>query len=366
MSRGPRANNNRFEIDLKAIAGNVATVRRSVGSRVWLCVALKADAYGFGLLPVAKTALLAGADALAVGHVADGVQLRSKRIKAPILVYGGEPLSPSLVRDLEDQDLIATVHDDESLRACLRSARHAIEVMVEVDVGLGRLGFHPTELVGAVARIRSAARLRLRGVYTHMRVEARPDARATQAQFAAFQAAARDAGPGELKMAASSRVLDRTAGMTLNAVDVGRAVYGLLPRSGGRLGPRLKPAFARLSSTLTTVKAIPSQSRTGALHGVRRLGVIPFGRAAGMAAISTGTVLVGGRRTRVIGTPSLEHARIDLTRLGTATVGDEVVIVGHQGGAEIRMADVLRRHPELPDAALGLHVGASVERVYLA
>src|SRR5438046_10297621 len=104
--------------------------------------------------------------------------------------------------------------------------------MVEVDVGLGRLGFHPTEVVGAVARIRSAARLRLRGVYTHMRVEARPDARATQAQFAAFQAAGRDAGPGELQMAARRRVTARTAGMTLNAVEARRTMYGRVPNIG--------------------------------------------------------------------------------------------------------------------------------------
>ena len=114
---------NRFDVDLRAIAANVATVRRSIGAGVWLCVALKADAYGFGLLPVAKTVLDAGADAVAVGSVADGITLRQHRIRAPILVYGGERLGPSSVRELEQYRLIGTVHNADSLRMCRQSAR---------------------------------------------------------------------------------------------------------------------------------------------------------------------------------------------------------------------------------------------------
>ena len=153
--------------------------------------------------------------------------------------------------------------------------------------------------------------------------------------------------------------------MVLNGVDVGRAVYGLLPSRSGRLGPRLKPAFARLRSQLTTLKPVPPQSRTGSLAAVRLLGVIPFGRASGMPGISVGAVLIRGRRARVVGAPSLEHTRIDLSRHPTARVGDEVVVLGRQGTAEISAAEVLRAHPELPDSALALQVGAAVERFYL-
>jgi len=356
---------NRFDVDLRAIAANVATVRRSIGAGVWLCVALKADAYGFGLLPVAKTVLDAGADAVAVGFVADGITLRQHRIRAPILVYGGERLGPSSVRELEQYRLIGTVHNADSLRMCRQSARRGLEVMIEVDVGLWRLGFDRHDVAQVAEAIRAEDALRLRGIYTHMRVEARPDARGMKNQFAAFLAALRSAGPVPLTIAASSRVLDRSSAMVLNGVDVGRAVYGLLPSRSGRLGPRLKPAFARLRSQLTTLKPVPPQSRTGSLAAVRLLGVIPFGRASGMPGISVGAVLIRGRRARVVGAPSLEHTRIDLSRHPTARVGDEVVVLGRQGTAEISAAEVLRAHPELPDSALALQVGAAVERFYL-
>ncbi len=347
---------NRFEIDLGAITHNVGAIRKIVGRGVWLCAALKADAYGFGLVPVADTVIGAGADAVAVGSIADGVTLRQVGITAPIMVYGGQPLTGSAVSELEANGLIATIHDAASLRECLRSAKNRLEVMVEVDVGLMRLGFDPADAAGAVSAVRDAPALRLAGAYTHMRVDARYDIRAMRSQFKEFETVLGSVGPLPLRMAASSRVLDRSDATTLNAVDVGRAIYGLLPHTGGRLGPRLRPAFAALRTQLSTVKELPER---------KRLGVIPFGRSSGMADLSVGSVLVHGRRAPVLGSPSLEHTRIDLSRNPDARAGDEVVLIGRQGAGTITLAEVRRAHPETPDSALGLLVRSAVTRVYL-
>jgi alanine racemase len=96
-----------------------------------------------------------------------------------------------------------------------------------------------------------------------------------------------------------------------------------------------------------------------------RLGVVPMGSADGLRWLHAGHVLVRGRAAPVIGTPSLEHTRIDLTSVPAAAVGDEVVIIGRQGGLEISPAEVAARH------GLGLHhvattVGPRVARVYLS
>jgi alanine racemase len=355
----------RFEIDLGAIASNVRTIRATQGPGVWVCVALKADAYGFGLVPVARAVTGAGANALGAGSVADGIQLRAAGIDHPILVYGGDLLTPSTVQDIESHDLIATVHDAASLRAALRGARRRLKVMIEIDVGLERLGFDPATASQAALAVRSSSKLDLRGIYTHMRVAEGRDARSLRAQFTRFKAALVAAGPVPLTMAASSRVLDRSPDMALNAVDVGRAVYGLLPPRGGLLGPRLRPALGRVRSCLITVRVLTREERKPDLAAVGRLGVIPFGRAAGMAELSVGAVLVGGRRARLVGAPSLQHMRVDLSRHPLARVGDEVVIVGRQGRRAIGPAEVLREHPSLPDAAIALQVRDSVPRVYV-
>jgi alanine racemase len=79
--------------------------------------------------------------------------------------------------------------------------------------------------------------------------------------------------------------------------------------------------------------------------------------------LHAGRVLVRGRAVPLVGSPSLEHTRIDLTAVPDARVGDEVVIIGRQGEAEITVAEVAAHH------GLGLHhvattVGARVTRVY--
>lgn len=344
-----------FEIDLVAVAANVRAVRALVGRDVWLCAALKADAYGFGLVPVARAVKRAGADAIGAGSIVDGIRLRDAGIRGPVLVYGGDVLTEKAIHVAEGNRLTVTVHDARSLKACTRQARAKLDVMLEVDSGAGRLGFDPQSAIDAIDALKRTPALRLRGLYTHMSVPARAAHAALREQMRRFAQVA-DGYPSLLTMAASSRVLDLAPDMRLNAVDVGRAVYGLLPRRGGRLGHRLRPALARLASTLVAVKTPPGSAA--------RIGVIPFGRAGGMASLSAGHVLLSGRRARVIGEPSLEHTRIDLTRHPRARVGDEVVIVGRQRGAEITVEDVLRAHPELPPTGVGLAVGPSVLRVY--
>jgi len=96
-----------------------------------------------------------------------------------------------------------------------------------------------------------------------------------------------------------------------------------------------------------------------------RLGVVPMGSADGLRWLHAGRVLVRGRAAPIIGAPSLEHARIDLTGVPDACVGDEVVIIGRQGDLEISQAEVASRH------GLGLHhvattVGPRVARVYVS
>ena len=355
----------RFEVDLGAIASNIKAIRAMVGRRAWLCAALKADAYGFGLVPVAKAVTAAGASALGVGSVEDGARLRASGIRAPLLVYGGDLLTASAIHEHERHDLIATVHDVASARAAVQSARRRLQVMIEVDVGLTRLGFDPETVAEAAASVRRSPRLDLIGVYTHMRAGGGREAPSLRVQFARFKAAAVAAGPVPVAMAASSRVLDRFPDMALDAVDVGRAVYGLLPSKDGHLGPRLRPAFAAVRSCLIAVRDLSGARDGSEMRDVDRLGVIPFGRAAGMADLTVGHVLVGGRPARLLGAPSLQHMRVDLSHHPRARVRDEVVIVGRQGRSSITVDDVLRAHSSLPDSAIALQVRPDVPRIYL-
>ena len=96
-----------------------------------------------------------------------------------------------------------------------------------------------------------------------------------------------------------------------------------------------------------------------------RLGIIPLGTADGMARLHDGRVLVRGRAAPILGGPSLEHTRVDLTAIPDARAGDEVVVIGRQGEAEIAPSAVAARHGLAPHG-IALGVRDRVARVYLS
>jgi len=130
----------------------------------------------------------------------------------------------------------------------------------------------------------------------------------------------------------------------------------------------LRPALRTLATRLVTVKELSPRERFAArapfpVTAPMRLGVVPMGTADGLRWLHAGRVLVRGRAVPLIGSPSLEHTRVDLTGVADAAVGDEVVIIGRQGDQEITPVEVATRH------GLGLHhvattVGPRVARVY--
>jgi alanine racemase len=311
-----------------------------------------------------------GADALAVADLGEGIRLRERGITAPILVY---PSSlPEALPEAIAHRLVPALVDLDGARACAEAATGPCDVFVKVDVGLERLGVPAEQAVKVVGAMLELPHVRLAGLCAHPHAIDGADA----ANYAEWQLGRFTRVVDELEargirvpvrlLAASPFVL-RFPQTYLNAVDPGRMLYGIT--FPGETPPvPLRPTLRALTSRLISVKDVLPRERFGAwapfpLTAPLRLGVIPAGSADGLAWLHAGHVLLRGRAARIIGAPSLEHTRIDLTDVPDARVGDEVVIIGRQGGAEVTMAEVAARH------GLGLHhvattVGPRVARVY--
>jgi len=128
---------NLFEIDLGAIAIFARNIRKLVGPDAKVFAALKCNAYGFGLVPVARTVIAAGVDAISVVDRADAIALREAGIAAPILVYPGALATASAVAAAETYNLIPTLIDLPSAEIYSRFATRPLEVAVKVDTGQG-------------------------------------------------------------------------------------------------------------------------------------------------------------------------------------------------------------------------------------
>lgn len=366
---------NRFEIDVDAIEHNAAVLRKLVGATPWIFAALKGDAYGYGIVEVARAALAGGANGVSVVSVADAVKLRRHGISAPVLLYPGTLPDAHVAAAVKQYDFMPTVLDLDAARL-YSSRRHPPQkVFVKVDVGLERLGIAPEHAVEFVAAVAAMPGVTVEGVYSHMH---RPDGPGVtpylEWQFGRFRSVLdglRNAGIHvPLTMTASTSVLQAsTSTMTLNAVDPGLLFLGLDARGPGLGDVGLRPAFVALKTRLVQVKDVARtefwEQAPFPITGPLRMGVIPIGRSDGMDGICSGEVLVRGMRANLLGSPNTEHTRLDLTHVPGAAVGDEVVLVGRQGPGEITADEVARRRGISSGGMIALGIHQSVPRIYL-
>lgn len=349
-------------------------MRRLVGPARKIFAVVKADAYGFGSVAMGRAFAEAGADALAVADLADGVRLRDAGLRLPILVYPNA--LPEAAAEVVAAGLTPTITDVDAAHAYAEAAGPSehpapVDVFVKVDVGLERLGVPVDRAVKLAAAVRELRAIRLAGLCTHLHVPAGAAPDYVEWQFGRFTAVlAALAAQGvdvPVRLAASSPLVLRYPATYLNAVDPGRMLYGITRED--RDGPApLRPVFGALKSRLIEVKDLAPRDRFAAdapfpIPHPMRLGVVPIGAGDGFHRLHVGHALVRGRRVPILAKPSLEHTRLDLTSAPDARVGDEVVLIGRQGAEEISVDDVAAYHG-IESTHVALAIGPRVARVY--
>jgi len=364
---------NRFEIDLGAIAQFTQRIRSHVGDGVTIFAALKCNGYGFGLLQVARTILAAGGDALSMVDTANAVALRRAGVTAPILVYPGSLATPQAVSDAETFDFVPSLIDLESAKVYSRCATRPLRVAVKVDIGQERLGFPAESAAKAIAAIAGLLKLQVHIVNAHPNVPSPPSLEYLDWQLGRFEAMCHELEALGLtvpiRMIASSKILSLTRKASLNAVDPGQMFFGPFRAEGDVPWPTTRQPFRKLASRLIHIRTLDrheflAQAPFPVRQGLR-IGVIPIGSADGMAQLNCGEVLVRGRRAKLLGNPSLEHTRLDLSDIPEARMGDEVVIIGEQDADSITPDAVVahQRHARIADLAMAIR--PSIPRRYL-
>ncbi len=298
-----------FTLDLGAVRRNVQTLLRALrGAQLWAVV--KANAYGHGADDVAGAALAAGATALCVATVGEGLALRRRFPEPRILVMGPSP-----------DDEVATAREAllELVVSSSNDVPPGIRAHVKLDTGMGRWG---------LSELATPAR-EVVGLMSHL-AAADSDAAYTEHQIERFRAATAAYTHLERHIANSAGAL-RYPGAAFDAARCGIAIYGLSPFEADPADDGLEPAL-RWTSHLAQVKRLRPGESTG--YGRRFvaeedtwIGVVPVGYADGFRRGLTGTnVLVEGERRRVIGTVSMDAIAVELER--ELPAGTPVVLIG--------------------------------------
>ncbi len=366
----------RAEIDLSAIAANVALACRLAGAGTQVMAVVKADAYGHGAVPVARTAIDAGATWLGVATPEEALPLRAAGIASRILVLG--PIAPEQADLVASQDLDQCVSDSGQAEVLDRAARargRVLAVHLKVDTGMGRVGLRPREVRKAVEKICALASVRLVGLMTHFAEAEAEDPAFAREQLARFEEAARDlvaAGiAAPIRHAANSAGLLFLPEARLDLVRTGIMLYGYHPR-GPHRGPEplLRPAL-RFRTVISQVRDVArgesvSYGRTFVAPRELRVATLPVGYADGCGRLlsNRGHALVRGRRVPIVGRVCMDMTMVDVTGLPDVRMGDEAVLIGRQGEEEISADEVAEVQGTISYEVL-CRIGPRVPRVYL-
>ena len=363
------------EVDLGAVRANVRALREHVAPAEVLAV-VKANGYGHGAAPVARAALDAGAAWLGVARVEEGVQLRGHGIDAPILLLSEPPVSAA--EAVVTHSITPVVYTEPGVDALAKAVasfggRHQLSVHLKVDTGMHRVGCDPDQAVALVERIDASAELTLAGICTHLAVADEPGDPYTDGQLARFAGVldtlrARGVDPG-LVHAANSAAALACPSARHDLVRIGIAAYGVPPSASFAEVLPLRPALS-LHARVMMVRDLDAGERLS--YGLRyelphasRIATVSAGYADGVPrnlGLVGGEVLVGGRRCPIAGIVTMDQLMVDVGD-APVDVGDEVVLIGTQGDAEVTATEWAERLGTVAYEVI-TGIGARVPRTY--
>ncbi|HUJ72042.1 MAG TPA: alanine racemase [Verrucomicrobiae bacterium] len=368
------------EVDLDALRHNVAAVRRRIGPNVKITAVVKADAYGHGLAQVGATLMQCGIDAFAVATLSEALSLRQIGGDGwPILLFGSA--LPFEVATMLDQNITPTISTLDEARLFEQEARQRgkmVDVHVEVDTGMGRVGFWHEDAAKSILQIVRLHYVHVVGLYTHF-PSADEDPDETRRELGLFQIvvqqlAAKGVNIPSLHTANSAAVVNLPESH-LNMVRTGLILYGITPIVSHASTPLRFGEFRPLltfKARVAYVKDVAagrtiSYGQTFTAEKPMRIATVTAGYADGFSRhlSNKAQVLVGGKRCPVIGRVTMDQIMVDVTQLPRVQCGDEVVFIGQQGDAQITASEVARWEDTIPwEVLCGITKTARVPRVY--
>lgn len=355
-----------------ALRNNLDRVR-SLAPGCPVLAVIKANAYGHGLIQVAR--ILDDAEAFAVARLEEATQLREAGIRKRIVILGG-CLTAEEIRAASDLELDVVVHSEQQARLLESTATAApVDCWLKVDTGMARLGIEPATAREMLDHLFGLPAVRSVTLMTHLACADDHSDPATSEQLQAFSALLDD-WQGDVSLANSAAILQwpdtlRSGGLLRysgqNWVRPGIMLFGASPLRGmSATDLGLHPAMS-FETRLLTVKTVRKGQRVGyGGHWVAPRDTVIGVAAAGYADgypwhAGAGTpVSVRDRVAPLVGRVSMDMLTVDLTDIPGAVAGDRVVLWG-DGPAVEEIAGAARTIPWTLMTGINRRVAVRVE-----
>jgi alanine racemase len=347
------------EIDLDAIRYNFRQLKRLLDKETKILVAVKANAYGHGMLEISDTLVACGVDYLGVGTTDEALLLRKNGFKIPVLILGS--VLDNEIMPIIKNKITATIPDVRLAYAIDRNASRAgkrAKVHIKVDIGMGRIGVWHQEAIGFIKHISKLQNIEIEGVFSHF-PSADDDELLTRRQIRDFSLLIEELQNAGIyikynHMANSIAVVDYKDSH-MNLVRPGLMIYGLHPSAKALFyNVKLKPVL-RLKSRVVFVKEVPPGRRIsyGGSFITRRhtkIATIPIGYGDGLNRhlSNRGFVLVNGKKAPIVGRVCMDQIMVDVGSIDKVGIGTEVVLIGSQGKKRISVEEIAHLCDTIP------------------
>ena len=362
------------EISLGNLEHNVRNMQNQLQEGCSYLGVVKANAYGHGVVPVAKRLEDIGVKHLAVACYDEAAELREAGITAQILILGPSPayLAKDIVALGNVVQSVGSLSLAKNLSAQLKGTGLVLPVHMKLDTGMCRTGFsvqQPAALEEAKAAL-ELTELDFQGVFTHFAVSDTVDDEFTAYQYHSFLMAVamlenHRKSAFSVRHCTNSGAMVNYPGTYMDLVRPGIAQYGLYPGAEhGNLD--LKPVMRLKTRVVEITDHVDgdtlSYGRTYTCDGERRFAVLSIGYADGLHRALSGKldVYINGKKAKQCGRICMDMCMADITDLPEVQVGDEVEIFG-----EHQSVDVLAQLADTISYELLCAVSPRVPRIYV-
>ncbi len=321
------------KVSKQALLHNVNVVR-NLAPEAKILAMVKANAYGHGLVQVAKA--LTTVDALGVASIEEALQIRQAGVKTDIVLMEGI-FNPDELVLVQTHRLVLVIHHFAQLQALQhydKPIRQKFKVWLKINTGMNRLGFSPNEFRDADSLLLQLPQVELVGYMTHFAKADEKDNESTRRQYEQFYSLIGDR-IGAQSLANSAGILGWPQAHG-NWVRPGLMLYGASPfaNSTGR-DVNLQPAMT-LHSTVIAVRDVKAGEQVGyggmweCFSHDSKIAIVAMGYGDGYPwHAKNGTpVLVNNQRVGTAGRISMDMLAVDVSSLSDVKVGDPVVLWG--------------------------------------
>jgi alanine racemase len=361
-----------LEVDLDQIAQNYRLIAQHVAPARVMPI-LKANAYGHGLVAVAKQLEQIGAPQLGVAYLEEGLRLRQHGVRTPVLVMGGI-VGSQLPRFIESELTITASSVDKltAIEECAAWLGRRARVHLKIDTGMERIGVHWYSAVPLLTAALRCKHVDVEGIFTHFANADEADLSHARLQLERFNEVLRfyerQSLPTPLRHAANSGAILQLPESHFDLVRPGVLTYGVSPSVDLPVTIDVRPAL-RWITRVVFFKVVKqgnpvSYGSTWAPAQDTRIVTLPVGYGDGYLRAMSGQaeVIVRGRRLPVVGRICMDQIMVDIGQ-GSAWNGDEVVLLGSQDSVTIRVEDLARWAGTIPHEIL-TNINTRVPRVY--